>query len=146
MTLTREEILAMEPGTEFNTIVAKELFKATIINKPSSLSDKIFYLLVDGDHFNPIEKGKNLGNAWWRLSEEQAWEACPRYSTDISAAWEVESELIQKNSGVQTRYVWSLKWVTGWEDKQPHFREDLKLIHATPEQRCKAALLAVLNL
>lgn len=63
-----------------------------------------------------------------------------KFSTDISAAWEVESKLIELNLSVSySEYLRALiKLDRGYDDL-------FKMIHATPEQRCKAALLAVLG-
>lgn len=61
-----------------------------------------------------------------------------RYSEDMSAAWEVE-EAFKDDMSKQGRYVSSLKDVLGENSLMFDF------IHATPAQRCKAALLAVLE-
>ncbi|SPY16130.1 Uncharacterised protein [Paenibacillus polymyxa] len=63
------------------------------------------------------------------------------FSTDISLAWEVEEKI--KKMGLHVEYCRALKQVvvnTG------EYVGLFDYIHATPEQRCKAALLAVLNL
>lgn len=83
-----------------------------------------------------------IGNAvssgyWWSLSlEEPVFDWNP--GEDISAAWEVE-ETFKSDTGKQAAYVKCLKDVLG--DNAYMF----DFIHATPEQRCKAALLAVLE-
>ncbi|WP_211749907.1 hypothetical protein [Paenibacillus sp. Marseille-Q4541] len=62
------------------------------------------------------------------------------YSTDISAAWEVEEQI--KELGLTVEYTGSLKQVVlGTGEYVGMF----DFIHATAEQRCKAALLAVIG-
>ncbi|KGE20609.1 BC1872 family protein [Paenibacillus wynnii] len=64
---------------------------------------------------------------------------CP--SEDISAAWEVEEKIkeMAKDEPLHIGYYMTeLILIVG--------SNGFNMIHATPEQRCKAALLAVLNL
>ncbi|WP_110930941.1 BC1872 family protein [Paenibacillus bouchesdurhonensis] len=74
------------------------------------------------------------------------------YSSDISAAWEVEARILET---YRLSYAMSLaEVVSGKRVNLPDELDDfitecsdnlLALIHATPAQRCKAALLAVLE-
>ncbi|QYK68296.1 hypothetical protein [Paenibacillus sp. S02] len=145
MSLTREQVLGMELGVDLDAMVAEFVFGWTRITGPTQ------------DYHGPVEHGDVLIPP--NTSTDEALRMMPpkgsipftyfvnrHWSKSISAAWKVEENMLLKHPGVQTRYVWRLRLVTGWEDKQPAFREDFKLIHATPEERCKAALLAVLNL
>jgi hypothetical protein len=93
--MTKEEILAMEAGRELDIMIAKKLYSADTITKASRLSDRTFYALVGGEkeRYQPLEKGKTLANVWWRHTADEAWDACPNYSTDISAAWEVVAKI-----------------------------------------------------
>jgi len=129
MSLTREQVLAMTTGDELDIQVSTLVmgFEIRKIDRDEHSYDEFFFR--DGIKYENV----NYRDEW-------------QPSRFIDKAWEVEEKLLLKHPGVQTRYVWRLRLVTGWEDKQPSFREDFKLIHATPEQRCKAALLAVLNL
>jgi hypothetical protein len=56
-------------------------------------------------------------------------------STNIAAAWEVEEMIYEK--GLAEKYITNLILITG--------STGFHLVHATPEQRCKAALLAVMG-
>lgn len=103
--MTREEILAMEPGRGLDALVAK------YVRFPR--------------HTHPIEEIK---------------EWCSKYSTDISAAWEVEEQIHKKRLNVE--YCSALKQVVAAKGEYVGLFD---YIHATPEQRCKAALLAVLG-
>jgi hypothetical protein len=75
----------------------------------------------------------------------------PPYSTDLSAAWEVEEKVIKTDS---LKYIAALMQVL-WNDtdyirdRSPdamlEWSSIVELIQATPEQRCKAALLTTLE-
>ncbi|MDN8590953.1 hypothetical protein Q0V21_19525 [Paenibacillus sp. 11B] len=77
---------------------------------------------------------------WIKLGPK--FEGCPkRYSSDMSKAWEVEKKI--KELRLQAKYCEALKRVViGTGEYVGMF----DFIHATPAQRCKAALLAVLDL
>ncbi len=57
----------------------------------------------------------------------------PHYSTDIAAAYQMEERI--KELGLESEYSEALLDLT---DASEHF----ELIHATPEDRCRAALAA----
>lgn len=69
------------------------------------------------------------------------------YSADIAAAWEVEEHI--KELGLTTRYGYCLNRIINDEHDRARlagedtYTERWQLIHATAEQRCRAALLAV---
>lgn len=64
----------------------------------------------------------------------------PDFSTRLSAAWEVEEQIHKKRLNVE--YCSALKQVVAAKGEYVGLFD---YIHATPEQRCKAALLAVLG-
>ena len=108
--MTRDEILAMEPGRELDALVAEKVMGLT--TGPDSYFD-CAYEADDALHF----------------------------STDIAAAWEVESTM---NESKLRRVLYTNRL----RDVILHEKgtcSDFDLIHATPAQRCKAALLAVME-
>lgn len=128
MTLTREEIQGMKPGREMDALIAEKVLGWTDIRRVNPAV--IHSFSADGNHanvgFSPV------------LYKHVPF---PLYSTEISAAWEVEERI--KELRLHTNYVAALKWVlinTG------EYVGMFDYIHANAEQRCKAALLAVLNL
>ena len=71
------------------------------------------------------------------------WET-PRYSTDIAAAWEMEEELQRR--GLGTEYgmdLMALVVTPETETGQKPFTFAFDTAHASPELRCKAALMTV---
>lgn len=64
-------------------------------------------------------------------------------STDIAAAYIMETELEKKGINFVRAYVKALVQVTGIYNLEMSYLTTWPLIHATPEQRCKAALLAI---
>ncbi|MNW50608.1 hypothetical protein D3C74_280640 [compost metagenome] len=148
MSLTRDQILAMESGCELDALIGKLVINAAPEIKWWAVNEEENVIFADCNYKSEAEEWLDELAA---MHEDHGIkivrkELFRNYSGSMPAAWEVEENLLLKHPGVQTRYVWRLRLVTGWEDKQPAFREDFKLIHATPEERCKAALLAVLNL
>ncbi|OMD66025.1 hypothetical protein BSK62_13235 [Paenibacillus odorifer] len=78
-------------------------------------------------------------SGWIRLGDLSTYPK--QYSKDISAAWEVEERI--KEMAIDAPlyigyYMTELQLIVG--------NKGFDMVHATPEQRCKAALLAVLGL
>lgn len=66
------------------------------------------------------------------------------YSEDISAVWRAEQKIEKRK--LLSRYVIALMKVVGVENRCPFSDiEMFSFIHASPADRCKAALLAVLE-
>lgn len=125
--MTREEILAMEPGRNLNALVATNLMGWELTDVHETVYD--------------IE-GRPEGGSLWRDDEgDAAW--LPDYSNSLTAAWEVE-ELMSDDMG---KYVKALCDVVGTprDGTRLFASDDWRLIHASPSDRCKAALLAVLG-
>ena len=116
--MNRDEVLAMKPGQELNALVAEKVM------------GYVFSKMWDG---YVKENGRNVAFS------------IPRYSTDIAAAFEAEEIAIEKDPAMYVHALASV--VFGYNQVQDI--SDIKklclLIHATPEQRCKAALLAVMD-
>ena len=122
MTLTREQILAMEPGQELDALVMQYIFKA--------------------------EK-KDIGDECYWVSEVNGEEVCwPRWfspSTDISSAFEAEEIAIEKDPAMYIHALASVVFDYNQVQDISAIKKLCLFIHATPEQRCKAALLAVMG-
>lgn len=72
----------------------------------------------------------------------------PPFSTDISAALTMEEEITKMPGHIQVGYVSRLYEILNIPFNKPmplSTEESLKLIRATPEQRCRAALKAVMG-
>lgn len=72
----------------------------------------------------------------------------PPYSTSISAAFAMEEEITKMDAHIQVGYVSRLYELLNIPFNKPmplSTEESLKLIRATPEQRCRAALKAVMG-
>ncbi|MBP1309029.1 hypothetical protein JOD82_002049 [Paenibacillus sp. 1182] len=148
MELTMRQIMDMEPSCKMDAHVGKLVVNDAPEIKWWVVNEEETVIFKDCNYKSEAEEWLDELAA---MHEDHGIkivrkELFRNYSGSMSAAWEVEENLLLKHPGVQTRYLWRLRLVTGWVDKQPAFREDFKLIHATPEERCKAALLAVLNL
>lgn len=114
--MTREEIQSLKPGYYLDALVAEKIMGWTK-----------FGVREDGSH--------NGWNAPFGYTSSTMG-----YSKMISAAWEVEEKI--KELRLHVKYCQALKEVvisTG------EYVGLFDYIHATPEQRCKSALLAVLE-
>ncbi|WEK53273.1 MAG: hypothetical protein P0Y55_11810 [Candidatus Cohnella colombiensis] len=122
MTYTREQILAMEPGTKMDKLVAENVMR--------------WHIYI----------GEYNGKEYWNDDNDFSPYAVNDFkpSYDISAAWGVEEEILQKPTEVQVRYLLEIKLLIGGRELGKAF--NLRVMHASPEQRCKAALLAVMGL
>lgn len=138
--LTREQVMSVAPGTDLNVMVAEHIFGWRRIQGPTH------------DYDGAVEHGEVLVPL--DMSEAHAYAMMPprgriplyifvnrEWSSDMSAAWEVEEKI--KQLKLHVKYCGDLKRIViGTGEYVGMF----DYIHATPEQRCKAALLAVLDL
>jgi hypothetical protein len=128
MTLTREEILAMEPGPTLDEITTE-----IACGRKVRMLNEVTY-----NSFKPQYDKKVIDEGAGRYN------IIPRYSTDISAAWEVVTHLKSKNW-----YFMLSDENEGWEASfywDPHRPAFEALSSTAPEAICKAALLAALKL
>lgn len=107
--------------------------------KRSFLRSKINYIKEKPaweatDSVPPIEK--RFGD-WARCTGE----ILPYYSTDIQAAWKVEEEI--EWQGLQERYGEAMHGLLESPFVPTSYFNFLDLLHASPEIRCRAALIAV---
>ncbi|WP_095205916.1 hypothetical protein [Paenibacillus sp. O199] len=125
-TLTREQVLAMEP-VEIDRYIHSNLFNGEDLTGFKYMH--VTYTIPDRRVFvKEIDTGV-------------IWRECLAYSLEISSAWEVEKKI--KELRLQAKYCTALKQVVVGTGEYVGMFD---YIHATPEQRCKAALLAVLDI
>ncbi|MBD8836272.1 hypothetical protein IFU39_00365 [Paenibacillus sp. CFBP 13594] len=125
-TLSREQVLVMEP-VEIDRYIHTNLFDGEDLTEFKY--KHVTYTIPDRRVF---VKETDTG---------VTWRECLAYSLEISSAWEVEEKI--KELRLQAKYCIALKQVViGTGEYVGMF----DYIHATPEQRCKAALLAVLDI
>jgi len=121
--LTRDEILALKPGRELDALVAEKV-----------MGWKTNWLKTDWyEEVNPnTHRHKGLVKDF-------------KPSTDNAAAFEAEERAIDKDPSMYIHALASV--VFGYSQVQDisDIRKMCMLIHATPEQRCKAAVLAVMD-
>lgn len=150
--MTREEILAMETGRELDALIAERLFGWRRIKGPKF------------DYDGPCESGDVLIPPTI-VNDDEAFQMMPprgsipfyyfvnrKWSTDISAAWEVVEKMKRNGWSVSIttwgndkleRSEWQDKWkvVFGFEKGPYVFLSD-----SIAEAASKAALLAVLDI
>jgi len=120
--MTRDEILSMKPGRELDALIMRTVFKA--------------------------EK-KDIGDECYWVSEFDGEEVCwPRWfrpSLDISAAWEVVEEMLERG-GCEIGCYGSKSGGKWFEVNVITMNGEVKVTaHTAPEAICKAALLAVMD-
>lgn len=118
----------------------QDLTKERVLNmKPYELDRYVHELLFNGDDLSDFEYKGN--NSYVKETYERiTWRIVPTYSTNMSLAWRVEEQI--KELGLRVQYTVALKSVVL---NSGEYVGMFDYIHATPEQRCKSALLAVLN-
>ncbi|MNB92483.1 hypothetical protein D3C75_395870 [compost metagenome] len=115
--LTRKQIKDMKPGSKLDMLVATKLRgQVEDRHRPGNI--------LNGTHSTPPKE----------------------YSKDMNAAWEVEA-LFDQATDLREAYAIELHNVMGLMLHEPTTLSNVfQFAHATPEQRCKAMLLAVLDL
>ena len=130
--MTRDEVLAMKPGRELDALVAEKVMGWRKKTLPGGGGG--FTAWVDEN-----EKVMKL------ISNSTMSETCYRCdyfrpSTDIAAVWEVEEEIDKRN--LRVAYCQALQIVIR---SQKDYVTTFDYVHASPADRCKAALLAVME-
>ncbi|KKO51126.1 BC1872 family protein [Paenibacillus sp. DMB20] len=117
--MKREEILSLEPGRELDALVEQHVFKKQVVWLQDEYTDPFPVVPVSKDEIGYIVDYS---------------------SSEISAAWDVEEQI--KTLRLHVEYIQALRKVVMSTGEYVGLFD---YIHATPEQRCKAALLAVLE-
>jgi len=130
--MTRDEVLAMKPGRELDALVAEKVMGWRKKTFPGGGGG--FTAWVDEN-----EKVMKL------ISNSTMSETCYRCdyfrpSTDTAAVWEVEEEIDKRN--LRVAYCQALQIVIR---SQKDYVTTFDYVHASPADRCKAALLAVME-
>ena len=133
MTLTREQILAMEPRRELDALIA----------------EKVMGFKCEIDKGRQVVQWSAMGAYGEWHTPPMAWKKwsynVPPYSTDISAAFEAEEIAIEKDPAMYVHALASVVFGCSQVQDISDIRKMCMLIHATPEQRCKAAMLVVMG-
>lgn len=148
MTLTREDILQQSEGRQLDRWVQEHIMKW----KPwvERRGDYLVVTFQKPDEREPYMSSRDWKSNKERYSEIEYADIDPNvhavygdknWSSDISATWIVEERIKELRLGAA--YIAGLKKVLLTTDEYIGMFE---YVHATPEQRCKAALLAVLDL
>jgi hypothetical protein len=123
----------MEAGRELDALVAERVMGWKFIPLPKRNRSGLCINCGRAVWDDPRNRQTELGIC----NEEDC-----RYSTDIAAAWLVEERIAEL--GLIDEYCIELNAIANahWDDgkRQP---QRWQLIHATPEDRCRAALKAV---
>lgn len=126
MKLNREEILAMPAGRELDELVAERVMGWNRDNGSVMYRDK-----------DDVPQGRTV--SYWNPS------------TDISEAMEAEAKAMEKDDLIYAAALMQVCWndtdyITSVDPcNMVEWTYLSDLIHANPEQRCKAALLALLE-
>jgi hypothetical protein len=138
--MTREEVLAMEPGRELDALIRQRIFNW---NYPSyeqmkSMAEKQWEVQPECIHFmSDFDAWKVDGDFYWEYRS-------PRYSTDISAAWEVvEKPEIMDRYQIGVYPTSFVKWVA--RKYMPGGKDCTVQADTAPEAICKCVLLAILE-
>lgn len=141
---TREQVLGMVAGRELDKLIGQHIMRYRLYHYDKDIEENCYIMLVDEDFDSVL----NLGYVGERDTEEEAWDDCPHFSTDIAAAWEVVEKMRLESWGVT---------ITSWGHDET-MGEDPWLVTfgfqrgpcnfmslSFPEAACKAALLSLLK-
>lgn len=149
--MTKDKILAMKPGREFDALVGEHVFGWRKVPGPTTDYDgpcESFDVLVppDIDDPFPLYPPRGVIKPWW---------FCHKWSTNISLVWEVVEETkmpflicrsYENEFGVG-EVGWTITWCKkagcNLSDRCVHGNDFWAL--SAPEAICKAALLAKLE-
>lgn len=126
--MTRDQILALPAGRELDRLVAEKVMGCRVKRHRSRSSGRWLYDLVVPGGVNEIDF----------VEPDAPWKACPRYSTDIAAAWQVVETLKGSGGGINI-------WIVNRFAEVSAVTPELQKVrtHSAPHAICLAALLAV---
>lgn len=130
--MTRDEIMKMQPGRELDELVIRHIMNIPIVESVDLFSQEPFpaaWWVEDEGWYVAYERDED-GLIYMPLNP----------SEDIAAAWEVEEEINKRN--LRVVYCQALKTVMHSKDEYVGMFD---FVHASPADRCKAALLAVME-
>lgn len=146
--LSREQILAMEPGRELDKLVAIHVMGYSMYHYDKDVEENCYYMLVD-DELDPVAEWESYNiRQGERKSEEEAWRDCPKYSESISSAWEVVGKM-RKTHWVDISGGLKLELVSPYTCQIGTYGVPGSLYaegDTAPEAICKASLLAVIGI
>lgn len=136
--MTREEILAMEPGKEMNTLIARHVLgREVYLDREEWIKKGMPHIQYWSEHVRYP--------AYWSNSYMDSL-TVGDFSFDLSAAWEVVEKIdkeatVKRYQGISSWRYWCRISGTGPKDF------DEKIAHGVtvPEAICKAALLVVMD-
>ncbi|MDN4069954.1 hypothetical protein QYF50_18795 [Paenibacillus vini] len=141
--MTREEILAMSTGKDMNLLIAEHVLGWIAWKEQRGEYTHVIFQ-------RPGEREPYMRSQQWK-TDQKRYEPIPfteidrmkhivsglkDWSSDISAAWEVEEKIKEIGGLMIGYYMTELMLIVR--------SNGFNMVHATPEQRCKAALLAIL--
>jgi len=156
--LTAAEIDAMPAGPEMDALVAERVMGWHMYHYDKDVPSACYWMLLDSEGDPAVFEVPY--NAMEKRTEAEAWAACPKFSTDIAAAWTVfeklpgpERRLHDSGQGVEGRYVVKCNahsWGAGTDFA--YYADDERTViqiegeaNTTPLAICRAALKATLS-
>jgi hypothetical protein len=147
--MTREEILNAEPE-KLNELIVSEIFEWDFIYLDQGLGNpNLFAWDKSAIKCNEYSTSCSLAGGQWEKGKDKNGNIievfakyAPQWSKFIGEAYQLEEKI--KENGLSSLYTIELLSIIGIPNiLDPD--EIFNLIHATPEQRCKAALLTILE-
>ena len=143
--MTKEEILAMEPGPELDALVAEKVMEHP---RPDFIPEDALDLYLAGD---PIHHDSWTCVCRYDEGDTPKW-IPDRYSRDISAAWRIVEKLTEewtkRNKPVSIEVSYDCgayeARIETWRENKHYWKEQIfsGSCEAAPEAICKAALIA----
>lgn len=142
--MIKEEILKMEAGREMDALVDEVIFKWKIKWMECQRDPEC------GELEAHVWTRRSTGSDGWPIEKHPCyhvggmlWKPIPFRSSDISATWEIEEKM--NGLALQDEYSTTLYMVLRHDNPTELHIPDFCMVHATPHQRCRAALLAAMG-
>jgi len=89
-------------------LVAEKIMGIKVVRKASANPKYPRKYQLVGPHGRPIGRATGFFGWGWHASSEEAWAQCPRFSSEISAAWTVWERLARESEAVFMRFLTKL--------------------------------------
>lgn len=133
----------MPAGGEMDRLIAEKVMGYTVYHYDKDHPNNCYYMLMDAD-FDPVLFTGNYRDSE-KKTEEEAWNDCPEFSTDILAAWEVVKKLGELGFTVIIEWKGSDRVYAGTAEVTlvKRIYTEGHGVGTLPEAICQAALMAI---
>lgn len=131
--MNRDEIMNMQPGRELDELVLEKVFGRTVTDDFRTVGE-----FAVASEFAIWEFDNKFPN-------QQPPETCPRFSTNIAAAWDVVEKLQERNRRICLANYLDGAWAVSVRDGGGGYIVGENVFLTAPKAICMAALLCIIQ-